>query len=209
MEIIQIPVGNMENLAYIIFRPEDRKAAITDASWEAEKLISILKKEKLSLNAILLTHGHYDHSNAVPELLKSFPGVPAYLRHEDLSLLHKKFPVQELEDGDSVPEFPEIKMISSPGHTAGSVCWIADDCLFTGDTLFAGCCGRIDFPESVPEKMYETLNRLAKLPENLKIYPGHSYNESESTLKKEMQGNDYLIAATKLSREEFTARLMY
>ena len=209
MEIIQIPTGNMENLAYIIFRPEDRNAAIIDASWEAEKLISILKKEKLSLKAILLTHGHYDHSNAVPELLKAFPGIPAYLKHEDINLLHKKFPVLEIEDGASVPEFPEIKMISSPGHTAGSVCWLTDQSLFTGDTLFAGCCGRIDFPESVPEKMYDTLNKLANLPENLKIYPGHSYNEPESTLEKEIKNNDYLIAATKLSREEFSSRIMY
>ncbi len=208
MEIVQIPVGGMGNLSYVLYDEENRNAVLIDASWESEKLSSFIKNKKLNLRAVLLTHGHFDHTNAVPEILKTFPGTHVYMRKEDEDLPQERFDFYQPDDGEKVPEMPGVQMLLTPGHTGGSVCWIAENALFTGDTLFTGCCGRIDFPESVPDKMYDTLRRIAGMPGHLKVYPGHSYGGSESTIEHELSTNMYLKAASEMARPDFLRLLL-
>ena len=208
MEIVQIPVGRMGNLSYMLYDAENRNAALIDVSWEPGKLSDFIKDKKLNPRTVLLTHGHFDHTNAVPEILKIFPGTAVYMRKEDENLPQEKFSFRQLEDGAQVPEMPEIKMMLTPGHTGGSVCYLADGALFTGDTLFTGCCGRIDFPESVPDKMYDTLRLISKLPGQLKVYPGHSYGGCESTIEHERLTNEYLKAASAMGRIDFLRLLL-
>lgn len=213
MELIQIPVGHMGNLSYIVYDKSGRQALIIDPSWEADKLSDAIRKNNLDLKAILLTHGHFDHSNAVPGIMREFGNIPAYMRQEDSNLPQEPFPFTTFEDGFSMPGFAAIKAICTPGHTAGSVCWLMEDynnkILFTGDTLFAGACGRIDFPESMPHKMHGTLRQLAQMPDDMVIYPGHSYNKSISTIGEEKKHNPYLKAAAELTNDEFIEMMMY
>lgn len=207
MEVIQVPVGNMQNLAYIVFNPQNMEAIAIDVSWQPELIADKLKEKKLNLRCILLTHGHFDHVNGI-EQFKHLFDVPVYMSKYDEELIDKSFQFISLEDEQLVPEIPEIKMLHTPGHTKGSVCWLTDGKLFTGDTLFIGCCGRIDFAESQPQKMYDSLRKINKLPSSTKIFPGHSYNGLHTTLQEEQQNNVYLKAAINMTEEEFL-RLSY
>ena len=214
MEIMQIPVGRMGNLAYIVFNPQDRSAAIIDASWEPETLIEALNAKGLALRAVLLTHGHFDHTNAVPAILKAFPNVSIYMRQEDKMLPEEPFAFKNPVDMNPIAEFPEIEMLQTPGHTGGSVCWILpgkngnDGIIYTGDTLFAGACGRIDFPESVPDRLYSSFKLFEKLPGGMTVYPGHSYNAAKSTIEQERRSNPYMRAAAELPEDGFLGMLL-
>lgn len=217
---MQIPVGHMGNLSYIIYKTSEnsaeRDAVLIDPAWEAEKLAKLIKEKELNLRAVLLTHGHFDHSNAVPAILRAFPGISVYMRAEDADLPEENFPFISFSEGFAVPEMPQITAMLTPGHTGGSACWLlsgADaggtDSLFTGDTLFAGACGRIDFPESLPDRMHGTLRRLAQMKGNPAIFPGHSYNRADSTLADEIRTNPYMKAAMELDKNGFLEIMMY
>ena len=155
----------------------------------------------LSIPHILLTHGHYDHTGAVGELQAKWPETPVYLNRRDVyadACTQQLFPllsgdVRDYDEGDTVAVGGlTVTVLATPGHSEGSVTLRCQDALFCGDTLFAGSCGRTDFPGGSMEKMMASLRRLGQLEGDLRVLPGHM---EASTLDRERRWNPYLLQA--------------
>ncbi|MBF0253677.1 MAG: MBL fold metallo-hydrolase [Candidatus Omnitrophica bacterium] len=200
LRLIRIPVGRMGNFAYLAGDAASGEAVVVDPGWDGEELIRRASQEELTIRAVLLTHGHYDHSGqarAMTDLLN----VPAYVDPRDEALLPAR-PARLLWPADGlIPVIPQvsIKAIHTPGHTQGSNCFLINDKhLLTGDTLFVGACGRCDLETSDPEEMYRSLSeRLGYLADDVKVYPGHDYGDTPaSTMGNERRTNPYLMCTS-------------
>ena len=189
----------MDNFSYLIWDKDSNTAAVIDPAWEGEKIEAAILKNGLELKMALLTHAHPDHVNALSHLESKHPGLPVYLHEADLFMLERRPKyLNSAQDGGTLDlGHLKIKIIHTPGHTPGSVCYLADKAVFTGDTLFVGECGRVDLPGSSPEDLYESLRKLAELPPATVMYPGHSYNGDTSTIGVQKEYNLYLQLASK------------
>ena len=199
MDIEQLKVGPMDNFSYLLWDEASNEAAVIDPAWESEKIETAISEKGLKLKMALLTHAHPDHVNALQYFETKSPGLPVYLHEADLFLLERKPEnLKKAQDGAVIETgHLKIKTIHTPGHTSGSVCYLAETAVFTGDTLFVGECGRVDLPGSSAEALYESLRALAELPPETVIYPGHSYNGNTSTIGVQKDYNLYLQLASK------------
>lgn len=187
---------------YILY--DEKEAVVIDPGATNDSVINFLEKRNLSLKAILLTHGHFDHIRGVNHLLDKFD-VPIYIHQDDEIMLTdpdincsdfenvviQKKPVL-LSDKDKLSFLgSEIEVIHTPFHTRGSVCYYLKDnnVLFSGDTLFKMSIGRDDLPNAIPSKRNESLKKIKALPIRTKIYPGHGSN---SILEDELHFNAFL-----------------
>ena len=150
---------------------------------------------------ILLTHGHYDHTTAVPDLVKALPGVQVYIHQADANGAGSQlFPlaaqVKDLnnyDEGDTLSLGSlTIEVLHTPGHSKGSVTLKVGDVLFTGDTLFCGSCGRTDLRGGSYEEIMASLKRLGELEGDFHVCPGH---DRTSTLERERKYNPFLLEA--------------
>jgi hydroxyacylglutathione hydrolase len=175
-----------DNFTYIIADEETREAAVVDSSYNADEIIRTIKTQKLQLKYIINTHRHSDHTAGNTELQSIFGAK--IVAHKQ-SKMHPDLSVDENEIL-TVGKI-SVKIIYTPGHTDDSICLLVDDQkLFTGDTLFVGECGRTDFPGGNTKNMYESLNRLQKLNDNIEVYPGHDYGlKPSSTIGAEKKSN--------------------
>jgi glyoxylase-like metal-dependent hydrolase (beta-lactamase superfamily II) len=189
-------VGPIGTNCYIL--EHDNKIAVIDPGDEAGRILGELKKSDAQVEYILLTHGHYDHTTAVPELHKALPEAKIYIHQADANGAGSRlFPlagqVDDLllyDEGDTLPLGTlTIEVLHTPGHSPGSVTLKAGDVLFTGDTLFAGDCGRTDLRGGSWEEILVSLGRLGRLEGNYHVLPGH---EGTSDLDTERQVNRYL-----------------
>ena len=192
MKIITIPLGSYQTNCYIL--DEGDRCLVIDPGDEPQKVLTFLEKQGLTLEAILLTHGHFDHVGAV-KTLAAETDCRVYLCQEELALpgamtAGPLFYTDFYKEGDRLTLAGlSFEVLHTPGHTPGSVCLRFDEHLFSGDTLFAGSCGRTDFPGSSPRDMVCSLSRLAKLEDHLRVYPGHG---SSTTIGEEKRYNPYL-----------------
>ena len=192
MKITTIPLGLYQTNCYILAQGD--RCLVIDPGDEAEKVLAFLKQKELALEAILLTHGHFDHVGAVKNLAAETE-CRVFLCQEDLALpgamtAGPLFYTDFYKEGDRLTlAGMDFEVLHTPGHTPGSVCLRFGDHLFSGDTLFAGSCGRTDFPGSSPAAMGRSLSRLSQLEEQLKIYPGHG---GATTIGEEKRYNPYL-----------------
>jgi glyoxylase-like metal-dependent hydrolase (beta-lactamase superfamily II) len=203
MYIQSIPVGMIGTNCYVLGDESTKSLAIIDPGDDAKDIAAMVKRSGMEVKMILLTHGHFDHVTAVPDLVKLYPDVPVYIHPKDLAAaqepnqftngIGKIDAMRFYEDGDTV-QLGElsIQVLSTPGHTPGSVTLLCGDAMFSGDTLFAGSCGRTDFPGGSYKQMMESLRRLANLKGNYKVYPGH---EGFSDLDRERRYNSFMAAA--------------
>ena len=196
--VFQIAVGQMANFTYIVSDEENGEAAIIDPSWDLDKIFHTLKKNNWQAKYIINTHTHFDHVIG-NEQVAEVTGAKI-VQHKN-SQLEKDIAVS---DGDIV-QIGNImlRILYTPGHSKDSMCLLVDDkFILTGDTLFVGNCGRVDLPGSDAKEMYYSLfDRLAKLDENLIIYPGHDYGStSTSTIRHEKKTN-YILQTR--SKQEF------
>jgi glyoxylase-like metal-dependent hydrolase (beta-lactamase superfamily II) len=187
IEILQFEVGGMQNFTYII--KNDDVFVIIDPSFGYEKIKSIVREGKIL--SILLTHGHFDHVNDIPLILKDYR-TDIYIHPSDIRYIPFSIKTKELNDGNVLDFGFKIKVIHTPGHTPGSVCYLLDKNLFSGDTLFAGCCGRVDLDGSNPLEMRKSLIKLRELDNDVVVFPGHNYNLSKTTIGYEKKNNPFL-----------------
>jgi len=188
LKIIQITASNMANYSYLIYCPETLYGAAVDPSLWPEKLLDCAKKEGVTLKLLLNTHGHNDHI-AGNRMIQEQATVK--LAAHPLDLADTDIPLQ---DGATlILGNRTIDVIHTPGHTPGSVVFKTETAIITGDTLFVSRCGRADFPESSPEALYDSLQKLKKLSVETQVFPGHNYGPMPtSTLEWELENNDYL-----------------
>ena len=184
-----IVLGFLENNCYFIHREGEHDAIFIDPNSRGEKLFVQLREKGLTVKAILLTHGHFDHIMGANEM-REISGAKIYALKEEEELLldphlnssfkvGKSYTVKPdvlVRDGE-VLTFGDIKLkvIATPGHTAGGCCFYSeeDGVLFSGDTLFFESVGRTDFETSNAGDMKRSLAKLFKLPDETKVYPGH------------------------------------
>ena len=169
MKVITTVVGSLQTNCYLLIDEETKSAALIDPGDEAEKLLALVKSEGVTLKYILLTHGHRDHTLAVPALKKTLPDVPVYIGEADAhstGIYH--YPMADLVpdlkyygEGDTLPLGSlTIKVLATPGHTLGGVTLLVGDAMFPGDTLFAGSMGRTDLPGGNDAQMLASLMLL-------------------------------------------------
>ena len=197
MKIAVMQLGSYGTNCYIVWDENTKNAAVIDPGDEAPSVLQTLQKEGLHLQMILLTHAHFDHIGAV-DAIQATTGCKVYLHKADLALppemtgatLH---PTDFYDEGDTVTlDSIVFRVLHTPGHTPGSVCLIADDVMFSGDTLFAGSCGRTDFPGSSWMQMESSLRKLHDLPGDYTVLPGHM---GSSTLDRERKTNFFMMQA--------------
>ena len=199
----QIPVGPMQNFAYLIGDKATKEAVVADAGWDIDKLIAISNKEELKINKIILTHSHYDHIQKVNELAEKTNSAVYF--HEDdfneikMAIKNPAVKLIKLKNNDEINVGKiKIKIMHAPGHTPGAICLLVGNKLLTGDTLFVNAIGRTDMAGGDPSKLFESLQKLKKLNDDVEVYPGHDYGEIPfSTIGTEKKNNPYFKCDSK------------
>ena len=201
MEVKTLQVGPIGTNCYLLCDPAEKRCAVIDPGGDAGAVAAAVERSGCAPCAILLTHGHYDHTGGVTELSARWPEVPVYLNRRDQSAadmyLAQLFPpvdgAQNYDEGDILTVGSlAVTVLATPGHSEGSVTLRCGDALFCGDTLFAGSCGRTDFPGGSIKKIMASLRRLGQLEGDLTVYPGHM---EPSRLDRERRDNPFLLQA--------------
>ena len=201
MKVKLLRVGPIGTNCYILEDDQTNLAAVIDPGDEPELIQEALEKEGVEGRYLLLTHGHYDHTTAVPALHRVYPQADIYIHQADANgagstLFPLAGEVDDLklyDEGDVIRLGDhEIQVLHTPGHSPGSVTLKVEDVLFTGDTLFAGSCGRTDLRGGSYEQIMQSLKRLGELKGDFHVCPGH---EATSTLERERRSNPFLMEA--------------
>lgn len=208
LKVHTIPTAPIEENCYVVFDEESRQGLLIDPGNEGEKILSLIREEKVEVEAILLTHGHWDHIGAVEELRHKLK-VPVHIHGEDSAMLTDSrqnlfaFMAGGRMEGKPVDKvfregavFPcgnySFKVIHTPGHTPGGCCFYSEKAgaLFSGDSLFAEEIGRCDLPGGSLDSLISSLKeKILCLPEATKVYPGHG---PSTTVGWERMHNPYL-----------------
>lgn len=206
----QLLLGPMDNFVYLFGAPGGRECAVVDAAWEVGAILDAARADGRTLTAAFVTHGHDDHVNGLPELVKRL-GLPVYAQateiaaFEDLRSLGSAL-VPLRPDAEVALAGVTVRALATPGHTPGSQCLLCGGALFTGDTLFVGACGRCDLPGSDVDAMFDSLMRLRALPGETVVHSGHDYGDTPTaTMGDEARTNPYLV---RTRREDFVAYRM-
>ena len=205
MIIKKLPLGPIEANTYIIFDEKSKEAVLVETSGDAQKIKNEIDNLGANLKYILLTHGHFDHVFALSDLKKFYPDVKAYLNKEDERLLEHisaqcahfgiagiEVPkIDEFIDENTKLSFAgvQIKPIHTPGHTKGSMCYLIENELFSGDTLFFEEIGRCDLPGGDFREIEKSIReKLFVLDKNIVVHPGHAH---DTTIAHEIKYNAY------------------
>lgn len=202
LNIHTLTLGSYQTNCYIVHTDDPHTCVIIDPGFDAPAILKKTVESGLSVDAILLTHGHFDHVGAVEEIVAA-TGCKLWMHESDWS----QFPspvttffyplancdfteVQFCEDGEMIHAGGlDFQVLHTPGHTPGSVCFLCEEVLFSGDTLFARSCGRTDLPGGDPKQIRESLRRLAGLDSSLTVCPGHA---ESTTIALEKRYNPFM-----------------
>lgn len=202
MKIKTLEIGNIGTNCYVI-SDDQGVCAIIDCDGNPRPLFQYIEENHLKPTHILLTHGHHDHIGAV-EAVKEKYGCKVCAAQKEAQLLADPMANcsvymggamtlcadEWLKEGDCVKVGDlEFSVLETPGHTAGSICFIIGDSIFSGDTLFMGSCGRTDLPTGNWGEIIASLKRLRNLPGDYHVYPGHG---PATTLEIERRTNPYM-----------------
>ena len=194
LNVYTMPLGAYQTNCYLLWEGDSDTCVVIDPGYAPEEIIYGVKRQGKQIEAILLTHGHFDHVGAVRKIAAD-TGCQVYLCAEDLSMPEQMtagplYYTHTYKEGDTLDlAGATFRVIHTPGHTPGSVCILCEDAMFSGDTLFAGSCGRTDLPGGSWATILQSLKRLAGMTQNYTIYPGHG---ESTTLEAEKKYNPYL-----------------
>ena len=198
MKMITLPLGALETNCYVVYDEASKACALVDPGAMPQTILDTLEKNELALQKIFLTHAHFDHTGALHD---AYPDVPIYVSAQDtdetLNMSRGNLVYTDtFLDGDEISMPPlTFRVLATPGHTRGSSCLICGDTIFSGDTLFEGCCGRTDLPGGDGAQMLASLKRLAELPGDYHVLPGHG---EDTTLDRERRTNYYMREAMRV-----------
>ena len=194
LNIRTLPLGAYQPNCYMVWDENSDTCVVIDPGYAPDTVLCEAKKLGKKIEAILLTHGHFDHVGAVREIAAE-TDCKVYLCDKDLSMPPQMtagplYYTNTYAEGDFVEAAGlTFKVLHTPGHTPGSVCLMCEHVIFSGDTLFWGSCGRTDLPGGNWATILVSLRRLADLPGDYDVYPGHG---SATTLSFERKMNPYL-----------------
>lgn len=205
MQLCTIPASGFAANCYLLWEDVSRQALLVDPTASVSAVAAALRERGVTLTGILLTHGHFDHILTLDALRDAF-GVPAYVHRADAEMLGdpvrnvsallvgeqiRRRPAEELWDGGETLTLGEetLTVLSTPGHTPGSVCFRGKDFLVSGDTLFDRSIGRTDLPGGSFSVLSASLAGLCLLPGDTRVYPGHG---PDTTIEEQIKANPYL-----------------
>lgn len=197
MKLDILPIGQYEENVYVLH--DKGHVLIIDPGRSAKTIASVIALDE-TVDAVILTHGHADHTQAADDISEMYH-CPVYMNREDYILVDPSFAGKHGFDGPVYSEILDLQAVMkigvfdlqihyTPGHTAGSVCVQYKNLLFSGDTLFAGSIGRTDLYSGDEMQMARSLEYLKKLPHDLKVLPGHG---PSSTIGTEIKRNPFMI----------------
>jgi glyoxylase-like metal-dependent hydrolase (beta-lactamase superfamily II) len=205
--IEQIEIGPMQNFTYLVGSRSTREVVIVDPAWDIDGLMNHIAERDYQLKGALVTHYHPDHCGGsmgghniegISELLEK-QGLKIYVHNEEADGLKKVTGISDTDmvrvtSGDTLSIGDvDVEFLHTPGHTPGSQCFRIKETLVSGDTLFINGCGRVDLPGSDTEDMYRSLQKLAALPDETLLLPGHNYGHvPNATMGETKQQNTYL-----------------
>ena len=206
MKIEKFVTGIISTNCYLVINEETKQTVVIDPAACPSYLMGHMKSEGLQVEAILLTHGHFDHIMGIDDLRREFP-VPVYVHEGDrktlldpaLNLSSSYTNGYTFDGADYIRDGQRLELagfsfqvIHTPGHTPGGVCYYleSEGVLFSGDTLFQNSVGRTDFPNSSMSDLIRSLReKVMKLPDDVKVYPGHM---GETTIGHERKYNPFI-----------------
>lgn len=205
LNIHTLTLGEYQTNTYIVYDSASKSCALIDPGYCADQILEKVSSLGLTVDAILLTHGHFDHVGAVERIVMQ-TGCDLWMSESDHSqfpspLIYHFYPlancdftdVKFIEDDEIIRAGGTVfHAIYTPGHTSGSVCLVCENALFSGDTLFARSCGRTDLPGGDADALRWSLARLSELDDNLRVYPGHGIS---TDLRSEKKYNPYMTHA--------------
>ena len=207
----QLELGPMQNFVYLVGDAETRQCVVVDPAWEIDAIVETAQAADMTIIGALVTHTHQDHVGGslaswgmpgrIPGIEELLARVPAKVyvhkaEREFLTGLGSDLVKVDNHDTLAVGRLT-VRFLHTPGHTPGSQCFLVEDQLISGDTLFIGSCGRTDLPGSDPSEMYYSLTqRLASLPDTTTLLPGHNYGGPSSTIGTEKRQNPFMRFAS-------------
>ena len=190
LNIHTLVLGLYQVNCYVLHNADSDRCVVIDPGYSPDKISAFLREKGLKLEAILLTHGHFDHVGGVKELAEDCKVYLHKLEHTmPPAFTAGKLYATDYYEGCFSVAGMDFTVLHTPGHTPGSVCLIIEDAMFSGDTLFAGSCGRTDLPGGDWATIQTSLHSLAELPGDYRVFPGHG---EDTTLAQERQYNPYL-----------------
>ena len=194
LNIRTLPLGAYQTNCYLVWDKSADTCVVIDPGYQPETVLAEAERLGKKIAAIFLTHGHFDHVGGVKGIAMD-TDCPVYLHEADLSMPPQMtagplYYTDLYQEGDVLDLAGlKIRVIQTPGHTEGSVCLLVENAMFSGDTLFAGSCGRTDLPGGSWATILKSLKRLAAMDKDYAVYPGHG---PSTTLAEEKQWNPYM-----------------
>jgi glyoxylase-like metal-dependent hydrolase (beta-lactamase superfamily II) len=213
VKVLSRTVGAFRENTYLVVDEATGDAVVVDPGDEADSIISMIESSGARLRAVWITHAHLDHIGAISALRRHFAGVPVHMHpldrpvYDAQSFFAESYgvpfeqpaaPDVDIADGDVVRVGNiAFDVIHAPGHSPGHVVFHGHGILLGGDVLFAGSIGRTDLPMANPAHMQETLNKMAALPRETIVYPGHG---DTTSIGEELGGNPFLNGTVNVKR---------